>query len=73
MHSERLRYYLQGGRPTDGSRTYPGARDTRMPVRSEAVELPGTVYFATESLVWTGGRAFYDPGAAGTVWARAHL
>jgi hypothetical protein len=55
-----------------------------MPTRSVAVELPGTVYFATESPVWTGGRAFYDPAgtgrAAGTgrtatdgMWGRAHL
>jgi hypothetical protein len=47
-----------------------------MPTRSVAVELPGTVYFATESPVWTGGRAFYDPagaGQAGEMWGRAHL
>ncbi|MFI2073201.1 MULTISPECIES: histone deacetylase [Streptomyces] len=37
------------------------------------VELPGALYFATESSVWTGGRAFYDPQAPGTVWACAHL
>lgn len=73
MHTERLRCYLEGGRPPGGSRTYPGARDPRMPVRSAPVELPGTVYFATESPVWTGGRAFYDPTAPGTAWARAHL
>ena len=73
MHTERLRCYLEGGRPPGSSRTYPGARDPRMPVRSAPVELPGTVYFATESPVWTGGRAFYDPTAPGTVWARAHL
>jgi hypothetical protein len=36
-----------------------------MPARSVAVELPGTVYFATESPVWTGGRAFYDPNGTG--------
>src|SRR5689334_4739350 len=73
MHTERLRCYLEGGCPPGGSRTYPGARDPRMPVRSAPVELPGTVYFASESLVWTGGRAFYDPTTPGTVWARAHL
>jgi hypothetical protein len=38
-----------------------------------AVELPGVVYFATESPVWSGGRAFYDPGASGRVLACAHL
>lgn len=73
MSVGRLAYYVTGGRPPGGSLTYPGARDARMPVRSQAVELPGTVYFATESVAWTGGRAFYDPDVAGVVWARAHL
>jgi hypothetical protein len=31
------------------------------------------MYFATESPVWGGGRAFYDPHASGRVLARAHL
>ncbi|MFF0435147.1 histone deacetylase [Streptomyces sp. NPDC004327] len=48
-------------------------RDRRAPRESRAVVLPGAVYFATESAVWGGGRAFYDPGADGAVWARAHL
>lgn len=73
MGVDRLRCYLAGGRPQGGRRTYPGARDARMPVRSTAVELAGVVYFATESPVWRGGRAFYDPDAGDTVWARAHL
>ncbi|MGP3980494.1 histone deacetylase [Streptomyces sp. KR80] len=37
------------------------------------VLLPGVMYFATESAVWTGGRAFYDPDAAGEVPAHAYL
>ncbi|WP_443058336.1 histone deacetylase [Streptomyces sp. NBC_00442] len=37
------------------------------------VHLRGALYFATRSPVWGGGRAFYDPGAAGHVLARAHL
>ncbi|MGY1998162.1 histone deacetylase [Streptomyces rochei] len=37
------------------------------------MELTGAMYFATESPVWGGGRAFYDPHAAGRVLARAHL
>ncbi|WP_309226944.1 histone deacetylase [Streptomyces lunaelactis] len=31
------------------------------------------MYFATESPVWGGGRAFYDPRRDGRVLARAHL
>lgn len=73
MSGDRLRCYLRGGRPEGGARTYPGARDPRMPSRSRRVELGGTVYFATHSPVWQGGRAFYDPDAGGTAWARAHL
>jgi hypothetical protein len=37
------------------------------------VTLPGTVYFALESKVWTGGMAFYDPDAPGETAARAYL
>ena len=73
MCADRLRCYLLGGRPAGAARTYPGARDARMPRRSRAVELAGTVYFATHSPVWQGGRAFYDPAADGTAWGRAHL
>ncbi|MFE2225764.1 histone deacetylase [Streptomyces kronopolitis] len=63
MHRERLTAYLAGGRPAGGLRTYPGCRDPRPPARTAAVMLPGLLYFATESQVWTGGRAFYDPAA----------
>ncbi|WP_329179164.1 histone deacetylase [Streptomyces decoyicus] len=64
MHLDRLTCYLAGGRPHGGLRTYPGCRDPRRPVRTTPVMLPGLLYFATESQVWTGGRAFYDPGPA---------
>jgi hypothetical protein len=35
--------------------------------------LAGTLYFATESAVWTGGRAFYDPDGPDETAARAYL
>lgn len=73
MHTDRLSFYIAGGRPPGASRTYPGCRDQRAPERSVPVELEGALYFATESPVWTGGRAFYDPGAKGRVLGRAHL
>ncbi|MEO3973925.1 histone deacetylase [Streptomyces sp. CAU 1734] len=75
----RLRAYLAGGRPAGAARTHPGCREHTPPERSVPVELPGTLYFATESPVWTGGRAFLDPAPApgahpaGPVWACAHL
>jgi len=69
----RLRYYLLGGRPLGGLRTYDGARSPSEPLRSRPVTLSGGVVFAGHSLTWSGGIAFYDPGASGTVAARAYL
>lgn len=73
MHLARVRCYLAGGVPEGSAHRYPGCRDPRDPARSVPLRLPGALYFATESAVWTGGRAFYDPSGAGTVAARAHL
>lgn len=73
MHQERLRYYIEGGQPPGGARTYPGCRDRRMPIRSSPVVLPGAMYFALESQAWTGGMAFFDPVASGSTAARAYL
>ncbi|MGA4843671.1 histone deacetylase [Streptomyces sp. G45] len=72
-HLGRLMAYVGGGRAAGSSRHHPGCRDPRPPRESRAVELAGAVYFATESLLWTGGRAFYDPDVPGRVYARAHL
>ncbi|SCF63728.1 hypothetical protein GA0115259_100442 [Streptomyces sp. MnatMP-M17] len=73
MDLARFSCYIAGGRPAGAARAYPGCRDRRLPEVSVPVELEGVVYFATESPVWAGGRAFYDPGASGRVFARAHL
>jgi hypothetical protein len=73
MHRDRLAAYIMGGRPPGAAREYPGCRNPAMPTRSIPVELTGAMYFATESPVWGGGRAFYDPQASGRVLARAHL
>lgn len=73
MSAERFHYYIHGGRPPGAARTYPGARDRMLPRVSKAVWLPGGVYFATESPVWGGGRAFYDPTIPGKAAARAFL
>ncbi|WEB43814.1 histone deacetylase [Streptomyces yunnanensis] len=72
-HPERLDCYLAGGRPPGGRRDVPGCRDPRRPRRSAPVLLRGRLYFATESAVWTGGRAFYDPEADGELPAHAYL
>lgn len=73
MHLERLRYYIEGGRPPGGARAYPGCRDRTLPIQSSPVALPGAMYFALESQAWTGGMAFYDPIAPGSTAARAYL
>lgn len=73
MHMDRLAFYLAGGTPPGAVRSQPGCRDHRAPQRSVPVELPGRLYFATRSPVWTGGRGFYDPAAPGRTRARAHL
>ncbi|MFD9938347.1 histone deacetylase [Streptomyces massasporeus] len=73
MHLDRLAAYIQGGRPPGAAREYPGCRNPAMPAQSIPVELTGAMYFATESPVWGGGRAFYDPQVSGRVLARAHL
>ncbi|WP_189952801.1 histone deacetylase [Streptomyces alanosinicus] len=72
-HLDRLAAYIKGGRPPGAAREYPGCRNRAMPTRSVPVELAGAMYFATESRVWGGGRAFYDPRGGGRVLARAHL
>ncbi len=73
MCADRLAAYLQGGRPPGAGRTYPGARDPQPPRADAAVWLPGGIYFAGQSSVWTGGTAFYDPSLPGQAPARAYL
>lgn len=73
MHADRLKFYLAGGRPPGGRRTYPGCRDSRPPRRTVPVMIPGGIYFALESRAWTGGMALYDPDLPGEAAARAYL
>ncbi|MDG4806693.1 histone deacetylase [Micromonospora sp. WMMD1120] len=73
MHAARLAWYIGGGCPPGGRRTYPGCRDRRPPSRSVPVSLPGGIYFAGESRAWTGGMAFYDPDLPDEAAARAYL
>jgi hypothetical protein len=73
MCANRLQCYLTGGTPAGALRAYTGCRDRRPPRRAIGYRLSGGIYFATESTVWGGGRAFYDPELAGTAPARAYL
>lgn len=73
LRAARLGCYLRGGTPAGALRRYPGCRDRTPPRATAAVMLPGRIYFALESAVWTGGMAFYDPDLPGWAAARAYL
>ncbi|MGH3775464.1 MAG: histone deacetylase [Pseudonocardiaceae bacterium] len=73
MSADRLTCYLAGGTPHGAQHAYSGCRDRRPPRRAFGCEISGGVYFATESTVWGGGRAFFDPELADTAAARAYL
>lgn len=73
MWSTRLACYLEGGTPPGSARANPGARDQTPPVRSTAVDLPGTLYFAGQSAQWGGAVAFYDHLTPGFTAAHAYL
>ncbi|MBF6358327.1 histone deacetylase [Nocardia higoensis] len=65
LHAQRLAYYIEGGTPPGTNHVYPGFRDQTPPLKTRALTLPGTIYFAWNSPVWTGGVAFYatEPAA----------
>jgi hypothetical protein len=73
MEAHRFSCYLTGGTPLGGLRAARGARDARPPRDARPVWLAGQVYFALESLTWTGGVALLDPDAEGEVRGRAYL
>lgn len=73
MCIDRFTCYLAGGAPSGARLAYPGCRDHRAPLRAIGYKLAGSVYFATESATWEGGRAFYDPELPGSMAARAYL
>ena len=73
MSEARLSCYIEGGLPPGGNRHNPGARDPRPPRHSIGVELPGSIYFAGDSLQWGGGVAFYDHETPGPALGRAYL
>lgn len=61
LHAERLTYYVEGGTPPGTGHTYPGFRDRTPPLKTLPLTMPGSIYFAWNSPVWTGGVAFYAP------------
>ncbi|WP_242546000.1 histone deacetylase [Amycolatopsis sp. MtRt-6] len=73
LYSARLRCYLEGGTPLGAQRSYVGCRDRSPARRIVASEFSGGIYFATESPVWHGGRAFFDPQLPGRAAMRSYL
>ncbi|WP_199785024.1 histone deacetylase [Streptomyces sp. Tu6071] len=61
MRLARFLAYVRGGRAEGGALEHPGCRDPEPPRAWAALELRGRLYFATESLIWGGGRAFLEP------------
>ena len=51
----RFLCYLLGGRPEGAQLSCRGCLDQSLPLRSETVEIPHQLYFARESLTWSGG------------------
>ncbi|WP_316573132.1 histone deacetylase [Nocardia canadensis] len=77
MLAARFAYYRDGGTPPGTAHPYPGFRDRTPPAATMPLTLPGSLYFAWQSPVWTGGVAFYaDRPATGWpigVAARGYL
>jgi hypothetical protein len=72
LHAERFTAYLSGGTPTGSARTYLGCRDTAAATDDVPLALPGTVHYAGNSRVWSGGVAFLATGTVGRSLARAY-
>lgn len=72
LFADRFNAYIAGGQPEGATRTYAGCRDTAPPSDDIPVALNGTVHYAGESLVWTGGVAFLDTGTQGKSLGRAY-
>lgn len=70
MSWERLRCYLEGGRPEGGTRVYEGARDRSPPSSSAGRQIPGELVFGGTSRTWGGGVAFLVEGMSTTALAR---
>ncbi|MEU0882226.1 hypothetical protein ABZ345_26720 [Lentzea sp. NPDC005914] len=73
MHADRFACYVEGGIPAGGRKSCPGCRDRTPPRQAKGFEIEGGVYFATESPVWRGGRAFFDRELPTRAHVRAYL
>lgn len=73
LYRDRMNVYIAGGSPNNGKTMYAGARDKTPIEGSIPVALPGSVHYAGDSTVWTGGVAFLDTSVRTKSLGRAHL
>ncbi len=73
LNADRFLLYLRGGRPADGQRRHPGARDRRTPSAQVVASVPGVMGFAGRSLRWSGGTSVLHHEAPGRSIARLWL
>jgi hypothetical protein len=72
LFADRFNAYIEGGQPEGSARVYAGCRDATPPTDDIPVALNGTIHYAGNSLVWTGGVAFLDTEANGKALGRAY-
>ena len=72
LYGDRFNCYIDGGSPNGGKTQYAGSRDKTAPEGSIPVALPGTVHYAGDSSVWSGGVAFLDETTPGRSLGRAY-
>lgn len=72
LYAERFNCYIEGGSPGASTTNYLGSRDRTPSGANIPVALPGTVHYAGESSVWTGGVAFLDTASPGKSLGRAY-
>ena len=71
---ERFLCYIQGGVCKHNGKEYEGCNDSVFRGEEDAIIFPGRLYFAEESLSWSGkGVAFFDPAGDGQVQMRLYL
>lgn len=72
VNPDRLKHYIQGGRPKGSTRDYKGCTDKTLPQDDVAVKLPYPLMFALHSKAWNGGIGFIDRRGEGESLGRAY-
>lgn len=74
MSQDRFNCYISGGKPKGSTKTYKGCTDKTPAIKSQAIRIPGSIYFAKKSKTWhNGGVAFLNTDTKGSTPGRMHL